>query len=380
VSKSVDTRAGEGSETIQESGSEINLDSGDTQGESSTSESESETDGAVIWYPTMALGAAKMTIDLEADDLPEQLDLFKYRHSKAMIINNITDPAKQAASFIAELPAEAVTLLMKYDWATAGKSESSIDDVIFVLCAAKKKKSSRIVARHRLFTRFMKKGEKFSDFKKALMSLADQCGYTKEVRESLLRDLIISRHSDEILQRHFLRELEDDVTLDKVIELCERNEDSKDAAREFHSKPSTSHQSNATSSSNEKKGKGKEKGKEKRSDNSGGKGDLWRCDRFCGGYHVRGSRNCKAFGTTCTKCGKANHFEEVCINRPMPGWKPRSKAAELHDKKMREQGAYAVSDDNSEGETQRNANDDSDAPGYHSDLGRVRSDSSSDDE
>ncbi len=162
---------------------------------------------------TMATASGKLTINLNADDLPAQFEVFKYRHSKLMTINNITDPAKQAASFINKLPAEAVSILMKYNWGAANKSENKIDDMIKVLCAAKTKKTSHIVAHHRLLLRFMRKGEKFTDFKKALFTLAEQCGYPKEQKETLLRDLIISRHSDELLQRQYLQDLEDDVIL-----------------------------------------------------------------------------------------------------------------------------------------------------------------------
>ncbi len=331
----------------------------------------------------MATASGKLTIDLDADDLPAQFEVFKYRHSKMMTISNITDPAKQAASFINELPAEAVSIMMKYDWTAANKSENKIDDVIEVLCAAKTKKTSKIVARHRLLLRFMRKGEKFADFKKALFTLAEQCGYPKEQKETLLRDLIISRHSDDLLQRQLLHDLEDDVTLDKVIQLCERNEDTKDAAKEFHHKPGPSHQVNYNSTKDKKEKEKEKRDKEKeRKQGSGEKGALLQCDRFCGGYHPRGSRYCKAFGTTCTKCGKPNHYEEVCRVAPLPGWIPRSKASELNHKRRLEQNAFAA-EDHSDHEVQRDGSE-TGGGGYVTDEEHVKPDdstsSSSDDE
>jgi len=34
--------------------------------------------------------------------------------------------------------------------------------------------------------------------------------------------------------------------------------------------------------------------------------------RYCGGLHVRDKNKCPAFGKTCRKCGKVNHFQSVC--------------------------------------------------------------------
>ena len=40
--------------------------------------------------------------------------------------------------------------------------------------------------------------------------------------------------------------------------------------------------------------------------------DEMNCCKFCGGSHSRGRANCPAYGKSCCKCGKANHFQTVC--------------------------------------------------------------------
>ena len=46
--------------------------------------------------------------------------------------------------------------------------------------------------------------------------------------------------------------------------------------------------------------------------------------KHCGGRHpgdnspASREQNCKAFGKTCTKCGKPNHFAPVCRSSPAP--------------------------------------------------------------
>ena len=37
--------------------------------------------------------------------------------------------------------------------------------------------------------------------------------------------------------------------------------------------------------------------------------------RYCGGLHARDKNKCPAFGKTCIKCGKSNHFQTVCLQR-----------------------------------------------------------------
>ncbi len=325
-----------------------------------------------------SLGNKIPPIDLDADDLAEQFKLFRYRHENLMTILKIDagDKAGRAASFRMELPEEAQLILMDYDWTASAKDKDSIEDIISVVCQAKSKKSTKIVARHKFLTRFMRKGERFSDFKKAIVALAELCGYPKELKETLIRDMIISRHNDEPFQKQLLFDLEDDVTLDKVVALCERHEHTGEAAKEMRG--GASHQVNANNTKDHR-----EKGKEKKKRDGKGAGaapppekdKLWRCDRFCGGYHIRGHQNCKAYGKTCTKCGKMNHFEEVCINAPQPGWKPRSRASEENHKKRKSERAFAATDESSDGETQRD-----DTPrskrrdGYDTDQDPVRSD------
>ena len=34
--------------------------------------------------------------------------------------------------------------------------------------------------------------------------------------------------------------------------------------------------------------------------------------RYCGGQHERDKKKCPAFGKTCRRCGKFNHFQSVC--------------------------------------------------------------------
>jgi hypothetical protein len=57
------------------------------------------------------------------------------------------DKAGRAASFCMELPDEAQIILMEFKWSASNKDKDSIEDIIAVITAAKKKKSWRIATR-----------------------------------------------------------------------------------------------------------------------------------------------------------------------------------------------------------------------------------------
>ncbi len=154
-------------------------------------------------------------------------------------------------------------------------------------------------------------------------------------------------------------------------EICETYKDTREAAKEL-GRPGPSHQLNAVGA--KPKHDGKKQCHDKKHD-SGDKTQLWKCTNFCGEKHVRGHKNCKAYGTTCTKCGRRNHFEEVCRKPPKAGcWVPRSKAAKEHHRRMIEEKVYDISDVTNDNEIQRDA--ESPRPGYDTDTEPVRDDSS----
>jgi hypothetical protein len=173
-------------------------------------------------------------LNLESDTLEDDFKLFKFMHEQRMTAAKISEEDKEirGANFLGSLPPAAQLIVMNYNFAANGKDKYKPDDVIAVICAAKKKKLSRIVARNRFLGRTMRPGESFSDFKTAVIELAGKCGYEEKVRTELVRDHIIRMHTDETFQSELLK-LPDDTTLDKLIELCERHEDTMIEAREL---------------------------------------------------------------------------------------------------------------------------------------------------
>jgi hypothetical protein len=118
-------------------------------------------------------------LNLESDTLEEDFKLFKFAHEQRMTAGKVPDSEVEirGANFLGSLPPAAQLIVMNYDFAKAGKDKHNPDDVIAVICAVRKKKLSRIVARNRFLNRTMRQGETSSDFKAAITQLADQCGY-----------------------------------------------------------------------------------------------------------------------------------------------------------------------------------------------------------
>ncbi len=333
--------------------------------------------GALPSSLEMVMPAYKLELNLDAEDLSEQFKLFKYEHEQKMTLGKVAtaDKESRAAAFTLDLPPEARRILMNTDWTKNNRDKHSIDDIIAVVCEAKRKKSSKILAKNKFHNRMMSKNEKFVSYRQTLLILIEQCGYPSDLNETMVRDQIIRGHYDEELRRKML-ELDDAATLAQVSEICEKHEDTREAAKEL-GPPARSHQSNAVND-RQRRDDGKKSnqgGKGKGERNGNDKAQLWTCTNFCGGRHVRGHQHCKAYGTTCTKCGRRNHFEEVCRKPPLAGWVPRSKAAEEHHKKMIEEKVYSLHD-YSEPYDEHQRSSESPRAAYNTDTDPIRADSS----
>jgi hypothetical protein len=351
--------------------------SGESLQESETSEVNSELQPE--WsVNAMAMALPKSTLDLDADDLQEQFKLFKFEHENKMTLSNIpaANKAARAAAFKLDLPLDARKIIMNTDWAKNGKDPDSIDDIIAVLCEVKRKKSSKILAKNKFHNRQMHKKERFVDYKQTLLMLIEQCGYPADMKETMVRDQIIRGHHDESLRRQMLM-LEDAATLDQVSEICEKYEDSNEAAKEI-SRPGQ--QIHALNDQTKKNDKNKKNDQQRKNDPKPDAKNLWKCTNFCGGRHMRGHKHCPAYNKTCSKCGRKNHFEEVCRKPPLSGWVPRSKAAEEHHQKMIAEHVYELEDrSHPYDEEQRSSRSPTPARGYVTDTDDVRSDSTGSD-
>lgn len=137
--------------------------------------------------------------------------------------------------------------------------------------------------------------ETFDEFYTRLRKLSKDCELG-ELRNSLIKDIIIIGISDKKLQERLLRG--SDIDLEKVLKNGRASEASKQQTKALHNKNSSAASNHANSTTNHVQ-----------------REQINKC-KFCAGSHRRGS--CPAYGKQCAKCKKTGHFAKCCLSKPKP--------------------------------------------------------------
>lgn len=170
-------------------------------------------------------------------------------------------------------------------------------------CLSKKNETyERYVFRSRL----QQPGESFDNYLTDLKIKAQSCNFG-DLKNSMIRDQIVYGTNEKKLREKLLREA--DLTLASAIKICQANELAKQHALTFQAVP----YDQESESVNVVKMKGKShfkfKQKDKKRDDDQTQFDC----KKCGETHR--PRQCPAFGKTCAKCKKQNHYAKMCHTR-----------------------------------------------------------------
>ena len=157
--------------------------------------------------------------------------------------------------------------------------------------------------RHRFFSYRQRHGEFFDDFVTELKKRSAPCEFGT-IKESLIKDIIVYGTSDNRLRERLLRE--HDLTLVKAVEIGHAAEETLKHAKELEKAANLS-----TASVSYVKNKSKSKPEKKKSVSTDN--NLIASCLFCGESQARGQ--CKAWGKTCKRCGRPNHFSKVCKSK-----------------------------------------------------------------
>ena len=157
-------------------------------------------------------------------------------------------------------------------------------------------KKNLTLIRHRFFTYTQKEGQSFSEFIVQLKKLSTDCEFN-ELKESLIRDMIIVGVTDDRLRERMLRE--PDLNLGKALQLGNSAEQTKHHIKELKKETEIDYIQKLNPKS--------------RSTNTKTKTQIINNCRYCGKSHARGS--CPAYGQNCRKCNKVNHFANVCLSK-----------------------------------------------------------------
>ena len=171
-------------------------------------------------------------------------------------------------------------------------------------------KKNETVERYKFYSRNQQPGDTFDKFLAEVRILADTCNFGA-LRDSMIRDRIICGVSDSGLRERLLRVV--DLDLEKCIQVCRATEVSKVQNKEIEPQAAgvSVHAVHSHKNSRKPPPKSQKQQQQKQQQHPQNKQDISSC-KYCGSRHVKGKRNCKAYGHQCGKCNKLHHFEKVC--------------------------------------------------------------------
>ncbi|XP_041461547.1 uncharacterized protein K02A2.6-like [Lytechinus variegatus] len=189
-------------------------------------------------------------------------------------------------------------------------------------------------ARNVLYDRYVfhsavqQQSESVDQFVVRLRQLIKPCKFG-DLEEEMIRDRLVLGCKDKQAQARLFREQDTVCTLKKAIAALEVSELSQQQLRIVKGEETVNYMQNQR-----KKGKASSRqqqfnSKTRNMDKKSGKNFTAQKDevsgcRFCGGSHGKGRESCPAYGKTCRKCSKQNHFQNVCKAKMQRGMKPSS--------------------------------------------------------
>lgn len=164
-------------------------------------------------------------------------------------------------------------------------------------------KTNIIYERYKFNNRAQNSDESIDAYATVLRDSASSCNFGV-LKEEMIRDRLVCGIIDNSIRRKLLQI--SDLTYDKCIDVCRATEATKSQLSAMAAND-TLPASDVNFTANSKK-----KPSKNDATKTGGDHDF-EC-RYCGRRHIRGRNNCPAFGKTCAKCGKANHFAAKCLS------------------------------------------------------------------
>ena len=195
-----------------------------------------------------------------------------------------------------------------------GESREKLDVLKKKFAEICKPKSNRTMDRHSFYTRDQLPGEAFKTWLADLKFKATTCKFGT-LRDELIADRIVVGIKNENTKKILLRE--EELTLQKAIEICEIHEISDQRAKMLSSNSvdvaAVSHNSKKSYRANQH-GSRSYQNPQKPQPTLLSKVPAGHCYN-CGRQHDKG--DCPAFGKRCNRCSKMNHFSNVCGSTPI---------------------------------------------------------------
>ena len=239
----------------------------------------------------------------------ENFNLWKEKYNNYFIISRLENesPAFQLAMFKHSVGDEALKVIKTFGF---NEHENSGDwkVVMAKLEAHCIGKVNETFERYVFNKRDKLQGESIDSYVAELKTLAKTCNFCNCLRDSLIRDRVVLGIKNEQTTKKLLRMR--DLTLSKCIDTC-RSEEITEMQMKSMSETSNDY-------ANKIKAQRRQQYKESESD--GSEDDERKTKqvekkiscKFCGFEHFPDKQKCPAWGKTCNKCKRKNHFAKRC--------------------------------------------------------------------
>ena len=242
------------------------------------------------------------------DNKIENWTLWKQVWQNFLIVARLdAQPAEyKVALFLSYVGVDALRMYnsMKFDEGENGTVEGIIKKFDEVLIGEINETYERYVFN----SRSQKEGENIDAYVTTLRNLTKNCNFCECLSDTLLRDRIVIGIRDNSVRKKLLETK--NLTAQKCVDICRAAEVTEARMRTMTSATEQVHRvgkAASGSSGRHRKPPAKTRGQPKKSSQTSS-ADKITC-RFCCYEHVRDRDKCPAFGKTCRKCNKPNHFE-----------------------------------------------------------------------
>ena len=226
----------------------------------------------------------------------------------------------EAAILLACLGADAYTIYESIEFADDA-DRANPTRLLQVLEAHFIGETNEVYERYVFSSRNQQAGETFDTFLADLRRLVKSCDYGG-TEDSMVRDRIVLGVRDDATRRKLLgtRKLD----LPKAIDICRALEatarqfkamTAPDEVQALKGERSNQHRPSSRRSKSRRRDKSQQRKSDRRAQ-SKDKGDR-RC-RYCRRTHDAGKHNCPAYGSTCSACGRRNHWAAACESETQP--------------------------------------------------------------
>jgi len=207
---------------------------------------------------------------------------------------SIKPNAQRLATLLTVIGQDALEVYNTFDF-TEANNVRDIETVLSKFKAYCSPETNVTYERFVFLSRKQKSTESIDEFITDLKNLSSNCEFGA-ISESLIKDVMILGLHDDRLKEVLLREV--NLTLHKAINIAHATENAKLQSSVLKREENNLFKVRSTN----------------RTGHSSSESVVNKC-KFCGTSHKFNRNNCPAFGKTCSKCKKFNHFAKQCFTK-----------------------------------------------------------------